>query len=67
MTVPGNEYLFMYADDLYRLGNSTDPRLNNVRVDDVLTYERNEIQMVRATGVGISLSNAAHLRKREQF
>ncbi len=62
-----SEYLYLYAEDLYRLGNSTEPRLTNVRPDDILTYDRNGVEMVRATGVGISLSNTAHLRKREGF
>ena len=47
--------LYMLSEDLYRLGNSTSPKLQNVRGDDVNTYERNGVVMVRANGKGISL------------
>ncbi len=42
-------------EDLYRLGNASGPRLDNVRPGDVATYERNGVVFVQATGKGISL------------
>ena len=55
MPPPGVEYLYLAQEDLYRLGNATGPRLDNVRPGDVTTYERNGVMFVQATGVGISL------------
>jgi len=56
------QYLYLLAEDLYRLGNSKDPRLENVRPADVDIYERNGILMVRATGLGVSLSTLEYLQ-----
>jgi hypothetical protein len=57
------QYLYLLDEDLYRLGNSTSPKLHNVRPDDVQTYERNGILMVRVTGEGISVSTEDHLKQ----
>jgi hypothetical protein len=57
------QYLYLLDEDLYRLGNSTSPKLHNVRPDDVQTYERNGILMVRATGEGISVSTEDYLKQ----
>ena len=56
----------MLDEDLYRLGNSTSPKLHNVRADDVNTYERNGIVMVVANGKGISLITEARLKRIEK-
>jgi hypothetical protein len=48
------QYLYLLEEDLYRLGNSTSPKLNNVRPQDVDTYENNGILMVMANGKGVS-------------
>jgi hypothetical protein len=45
----------MAEEDLYRLGNSTSPRLDYVRDTDVDMYSTNGILFVRANGKGISL------------
>jgi hypothetical protein len=55
MTSPNNIELFICPTDLYRLGNSQSPRLDNVRPQDVDTYDRNGITMIRANNKGISL------------
>ena len=56
MTQSPGMYLYMTEEDLYRLGNSTSPRLDHVREEiDVQTYEHNGIRFVRAAGEGISL------------
>lgn len=52
--VPG-VILYMAEEDLYRLGNSTSPRLDHVRHADVDTYSTNGILFIRANGKGISL------------
>jgi hypothetical protein len=49
------QYPHLLDEDLDRLGNATSPRLHNVRPDDVQTYERSGILMVRATGEGVSV------------
>ena len=55
------EYLYMFAEDFYRLGNASSPRLDNVRDKDIDMFDRNGITMVRANGIGISLYNEARL------
>lgn len=50
------EDLFFAPEDLYRLGNSSSPRLTNIRrPKDVDTMEINGITVVIANGKGISL------------
>ncbi len=64
MTVPGVEYLYLAQEDLYRFGNSTNPRLDHIRPEDVVVYERNGVSFVQATGVGISLLTEAGAARR---
>ena len=59
------QFLYMLDEDLYRLGNSTSPKLNNVRHQDVDTYENNGILMIHANRKGVSLFNLRELRRRE--
>ncbi len=63
MTTPTPQYLYLLDEELYRLGNATSPRLDNVRPFDVDTYDRNGILMVRANRRGISLLDEARLNK----
>ena len=49
------QFFYLLAEDLYRVGNSEKPRLENVRTQDIQTYERNGLMMVRANGRGISI------------
>lgn len=52
--------------NLYRLGNATSPRLNNVRVGiDILTYENNGVAWVRANSGGVSTFSQASGNKNE--
>jgi hypothetical protein len=66
MTTQAPQLVSMQAEDLYRLGNATSPKLHNPRADDVNTYERNGIAMVVANGKGISLITEARLRRIEK-
>ena len=59
-------YLYMFGEDLYRLGNATTPKLQNVRVGDVQLQERNGIMWVIANGRGISLITQARLERDQQ-
>jgi hypothetical protein len=59
------QFLYMLDEDLYRLGNATSPTLQNVRPQDVDSYENNGIQMVYANGKGVSLFNLQELQRRE--
>jgi hypothetical protein len=54
-------YLYLLAEDLYRLGNAEKPRLENVRAQDIQTYERNGLMMVRANGRGVSIGTEQYL------
>lgn len=50
------EELFLAPEDLYRLGNVTSPRLDNIRrPKDIDTMEVNGILMVISNGKGVSL------------
>lgn len=56
------ENLYMAPEDLYRLGNSSGPRLTNVRrPKDIDTIEINGIFVVVSNGKGISLSTKERL------
>jgi hypothetical protein len=56
------EDLFMAPEDLFRLGNATSPRLDNIRrPKDVDTTEINGILIVIANGKGISLSTKSRI------
>jgi hypothetical protein len=57
------ETLYLYDQDIFRVGTSTSPKLDKVRPVDMVTYERNGILMVRATGVGVSLGTIDYLQK----
>jgi hypothetical protein len=63
MATPTPQFLYMLDEDLYRLGNATSPKIQNVRPDDVKTYQRNGVVMVRADGVGISLGTEARIER----
>ena len=56
--------LFLAPEDLFRLGNATNPRLTHVRrPKDVDTIEVNGITVVVANGKGISLATKDRLDK----
>jgi hypothetical protein len=57
------QFLYMLDEDLYRLGSATSPKLQNVRPDDVTTYEVNGVVMVRANGFGISLGTEQRIAR----
>jgi len=64
-TTANPQFLYMLDEDLYRLGNAASPKLNNVRPQDVDTYETNGILMVLANGKGVALFNLEELQRRE--
>lgn len=51
--IPAEFYLV--PEEVFRLGNSSSPRLSNVRSRDVDTMELNGITVVIANGKGISI------------
>ncbi len=56
------EDLFLAPEDLYRLGNSTDPRLTHLRQPkDIDTVAINGIIVAVANGKGISLSTKSRM------
>ncbi len=56
--------LFLAPEDLYRLGNSSDPRLSHVRQPgDIDTTELNGVAIVVANGKGVSLFTKAKIEK----
>lgn len=57
------QFLYMLDEDLYRIGNASNPKIHNVRPDDVTLYERNGIVMVTANGFGISLITEERLKR----
>jgi hypothetical protein len=60
--VPENiPFLYLAADDLYRIGSSESSKLDKVRAVDIDTYDRNGIQLVQANKKGISLFTEADL------
>ena len=54
--------------DLYRFGNTSNPKLDNVRAfKDVLVMKNNGIEMVIANGNGISLSTTFDPKKKNTW
>ena len=50
MTTQAPTLLYMLEEDLYRFGNATTSKLNNVRDDDVDVFEHAGLKFVRANG-----------------
>jgi hypothetical protein len=63
MSIITPQYVYLLDEDLYRLGNATSSRLDNVRSVDVNTFQQNGILMVRANGKGISVGTKEYLEK----
>lgn len=57
------ETIYLYDQDVFRVGTSASPKLDKVRPVDMVTYERNGILMVRATGIGVSLGTMDYLQR----
>lgn len=56
--------LYLAPEDLYRLGNATDPRLTHIRrPKDIDTIEINGLLVVIANGKGISLATQERISK----
>ncbi len=49
------EEFYLIPEEIFRLGNSSSPRLSNVRPRDVITIKINEVTIVVADGKGISV------------
>ncbi len=57
------EEYYMVPEELYRLGNSTEPKLTNVRTKDVdIITDSEGTQIVLANGSGISLFTKAGIQ-----
>ena len=54
---------FILPEELFRLGNSSNPRLSNLRSRDVDTVEINGITVIRANGKGISVFDKAGINQ----
>lgn len=54
---------FILPEELFRLGNSSSPRLSNVRSRDVDTIEINGITVIRANGKSISVFDKAGINE----
>lgn len=50
---------FIIPEEVFRLGNSTSPKLSNVRARDVDTMDVNGIKVIVANGKGISVFDRA--------
>jgi hypothetical protein len=62
MPTDAPDLLYLLVEDLFRLGNSTSPKLTNIRPRDVDCFKRDdEVLMIRANGKGISLFNQARM------
>jgi hypothetical protein len=46
---------YLIPEEIFRMGNSTSPKLSNVRPRDVNTMEVNGVTMIVANGKGISV------------
>lgn len=56
--------LYLAPEDLFRLGNATDPRLTHIRrPKDIDTVEMNGLLVVIANGKGISLATEERISK----
>ena len=56
--------LYLAPEDLFRLGNATDPRLTHIRrPKDIDTVEINGLLVVIANGKGISLATEERISK----
>ena len=54
---------YIIPEDVYRVGNSSGPRMNKIRSREIDTYEMNGILMIRANNKGISLYDANGLEE----
>lgn len=52
-----NVFAGTISTDLYRLGNSTSPRMDNARPQDIVTFEKNNVTWVKGKQKGISTSS----------
>jgi hypothetical protein len=53
----------VFPEEVYRVGNSTSPRMSALRVGEVLTYELRGVRMVVANGKGISVFTLKGLKE----
>jgi hypothetical protein len=54
---------YILPEELFRLGNSKNPKLSNVRSRDVDTIEINGITVIKANGKGISIFDKAGINE----
>lgn len=59
------EILYIAKEDLYRFGNSSSSQISRLRLDEIDTYQMNDIEMVNSSDNGISLYNKEGLEESE--
>ena len=60
MPLPQDFYIF--PEDLFRAGNSTEPRLTHIREDDINLDDVNGIPTVRLNNKGVSIWSLADIK-----
>jgi hypothetical protein len=58
----GKDY-YLFPEDLFRVGNSTEPRLTHIRAHEITTTTVNGILCVVANNKGVSVWDEANIRK----
>jgi hypothetical protein len=54
---------YMVPEEVFRVGNSTSPRMGAFRPADIQTFDQNGVQMIVANNRGVSLYTDQELRK----
>ena len=55
--------LYLFPEDLFRIGNSSEPRLTHIRQHEITTTLVNDIIFILANNKGISVWDEAHVRQ----
>lgn len=62
MTIISEEF-YIFPEEVYRVGNSSSPKITALRVGEVDVYEMKGVRMVTANGKGISVFTLEGLKK----
>jgi hypothetical protein len=60
MSLPQDFYIF--PEDLFRAGNSTEPRLTHIRADDINLDDVNGVPTVRLNNKGVSVFSLSEIK-----
>lgn len=58
-----NQDFYIFPEEVYRVGNSTSPRMSALRVGEINIYELKGVKMVIANGKGISVFTLKGLKE----